>query len=562
MSDVEREVLDLDVVFVGAGPASLAGAYHLGKLIEAHNSSVQAGNGRLEPAIAVLEKGKEIGSHAISGAVVDPRAFRELMPRNWREAPFEGAVTEEELLWFTPERAFNMPIPPMLENDGKYVASLGRLLKWMAPQVEDVGVDIFCEFPAAKVLTAGERVIGVRTGDRGIDHDGNRKANFEPGVDIHAPVTVLGEGPRGTLAKQLEGQLGLAEESNPQVYAIGIKEVWELPAGRVTPGSVIHTMGWPLDRSTFGGGFVYGMEADLLIVGLVVGLDYRNPWLDPHAEFQRFKTNPRIAGMLEGGKMAYYGAKAIPEGGWWSMPRLHGDGFLLTGDSGGFLNSQRLKGIHLAMKSGMLAAETIFDGLKEGEVTKEHLAGYRERIDRSWIREEMWPVRNFHQAFDKGILGGMLQAGLGMLTNGRGWGIFDRLPSHPGHERMVRLDDPGSRVERPEPVTFDGELTFDKLANVYNSGAAHDEDQPAHLVVHDTDLCLYQCATQYGNPCERFCPANVYEMVDDKESPTGRRLQINFSNCVHCKTCDIMDPYQVIDWVTPEGGGGPNYSKM
>ena len=259
--------------------------------------------------------------------------------------------------------------------------------------------------------------------------------------------------------------------------------------------------------------------------------------------------------------MTFYGAKAIPEGGWWAMPELSGDGFLLTGDSGGFLNSQRLKGIHLAMKSGMLAAETIFDGLKAGDLGAETLATYRQRVDSSWIHEEMWPVRNFHQAFDHGIVGGMLQAGLGMLTNGRGWGVLDRLRTKPGHQHLERLDQkPG--LEAPKPVAFDGELTFDKLANVYNSGAAHDEDQPAHLLVHDTDICIHQCAREFDNPCQRFCPANVYEMVDDGDSPTGKRLQINFSNCVHCKTCDIMDPYQIITWVTPEGGGGPNYSKM
>jgi electron-transferring-flavoprotein dehydrogenase len=562
MDDVQREVLDLDVVFVGAGPASLAGAYHLGRLIERHNATVQTGNGKLEPAIAVLEKGKEIGAHALSGAVVDPRALRELMPQNWRQAPFEGPVEHEELWWMTSERALSLPIPPMLENEGKYVASLGKLLRWMAPQVEEVGVDVFCEFPAAEVLTDGERVIGVRTGDRGIDHDGRRKANFEPGVDVHAGVTVLGEGPRGTLVKQLEERLGLAEGANPQTYALGIKEVWELPEGRVEPGSVIHTMGWPLDRSTFGGGFVYGMEGDLLIVGLVVGLDYRNPLLDPHTEFQRFKTHPRLRAMLAGGKMAFYGAKAIPEGGWWSMPRLHGDGFLVVGDSGGLLNSQRLKGIHLGMKSGMLAAETILDGLTGGDLGPDRLADYRRRIDESWIRDELWPVRNFHQAFDYGIVGAGLQAGLGMLTNGRGWGLFDRLPSRAGHEHMRRLDTPYETIEAPAPLAYDGELTFDKLADVYNSATAHTEDQPAHLLVHDTDVCLHQCAAQYDNPCQRFCPAGVYEMVDDTESPTGRRLQINFSNCVHCKTCDIMDPYQIITWVTPEGGGGPNYSKM
>ena len=559
MPDHERETLDIDVLFVGAGPASLAAAYHLGKLLEAHNADSDE---PLEVSMAILEKGKEIGSHALSGAVVDPRALRELMPRDWREAPFEGEVGEESLLWMMERRSLPMPIPPPLENEGKYVASLGKLLKWMAPKVEAVGVDIFCEFPASEVLLGGDRVVGVRTADRGVAHDGTRKANYEPGVDIASRVTVLGEGPRGTLAKQLNERFALDRDANPQVYSIGLKEVWELPEGRVTPGEVTHTMGWPLDLETFGGGFLYGMQDDQLIVGLVVGLDYRNPHLDPHTEVQRFKTHPAMRRLLDGGSMRFYGAKAIPEGGWWAMPRNHGDGFLVIGDSGGFLNSQRLKGIHLAMKSGMLAAETIFEGLVADDLGADHLGDYQRRIEESWIRDELWEVRNFHQAFDHGVLAGMFQAGIGMLTRGRGWGIFDRLGTAAGHERLRRLDLPGESPEAPEPIAYDGELTFDKLADVYNSGTAHEEDQPVHLLVHDTDVCIYQCAEQYDNPCQRFCPAAVYEMVDDADSPTGRRLQINASNCVHCKTCDVMDPYQIITWVPPEGGGGPNYSRM
>jgi electron-transferring-flavoprotein dehydrogenase len=557
MSNGERETLEVDVLFVGAGPASLAGAYHLARSIRRHNETADA---PLEVSIAVLEKGKEIGSHAISGAVVDPRALRELLPHDWREAPFEGAVEDEKLLWLTRHRALSLPIPPPLENEGKYVASLGKLLRWLAGKAEEVGVDVFCEFPAAEALLDGERVVGVRTGDRGISHEGARKANFEPGVDVLSRVVVLGEGPRGTLAGQLGARLGLDEGANPQVYAIGLKEVWELPAGRVRPGQVAHTMGWPLDLGTFGGGFLYGMQDDLLIVGLVAGLDYRNPLFDPHLEFQRLKTHPEIAALLEGGTMRFYGAKAIPEGGWWSMPRNHGDGFLVVGDSGGFLNSQRLKGIHLAMKSGMLAAETIFEGLVAGDLGPQRLAGYRSRVESSWIRDEMWEVRNFHQAFEHGVPAGMFQAGLGMLTNGRGWGLFDRLRTAAGHERMVPLE--RSAAEPPEPLELDNRLTFDKLADVYHSGTAHEEDQPVHLLVHDTDVCIYQCAREFDNPCQRFCPAAVYEMVDDAASPTGRRLQINASNCVHCKTCDIMDPYQIITWVPPEGGGGPSYSRM
>jgi electron-transferring-flavoprotein dehydrogenase len=557
---MERETLDFDVVFVGAGPASLAGAWHLANLIRQHNETASS---KLDISIAVLEKGREAGSHALSGAVVDPRAFRELCPDEWRGAPFEARVEHEELLFLTGKSSFPLPIPPPLENEGNYVASLGKLVKWMAAKAEALDVNIFYEFPAASALLENGRVAGVRTRDRGISHTGEKKRNFEPGVDIRSQVVVLGEGPRGTLVQQLDAELGLSEGKNPQVYALGIKEVWDLPPGRVEPGQVIHTLGWPLDQHTFGGGFLYGMQNGQLIAGLVVGLDYRNPLLDPHQELQRLKTHPAISKILEGGTMAFYGAKALPEGGWWSRPRSSGDGFLIIGDSGGMLNSQRLKGIHLGMKSGMLAAETIFESLKAGGVTEGRLARYEEKVEASWIKEEMWAVRNFHQAFDHGALAGMAQAGIGMVAGGRGWGLFDRLGTKPGHERMIPLDTPeGRKLQAPAPLKADGKLVFDKLADVYHSGTSHDEDQPVHLLVADTDVCIYQCAVEYANPCQRFCPAAVYEMVDDSASPTGKRLQINASNCVHCKTCDIMDPYAIITWVPPEGGGGPNYGKM
>src|SRR5215210_7621868 len=380
---MDRETLDIDVLFVGAGPASLAGAYHLANLIREHNETSPA---KLEVSIAVLEKGSEVGSHALSGAVVDPRAFRELYPEDWQSAPFEGRVEHEQLLLLTRKGFHSLPIPPPMDNEGNYVAALGKLVKWMAAKAEAAGVDVFYEFPASSALVEDGRVVGVRTKDRGISHTGQEKANFEPGVDIRSQVVVLGEGPRGTLVKQLDAQLGLWEGRNPQVYSLGIKEVWDLPPGRVEPGSVIHTLGWPLDQSTFGGGFFYGMDNNQLIVGLVVGLDYKNPLLDPHLEFQRLKTHPDISKMLEGGTMAFYGAKALPEGGWWSMPRLSGDGFLLIGDSAGMLNSQRLKGIHLAMKSGMLAAETIFESLIAGGVTGERLSRYTQKVEESWIK--------------------------------------------------------------------------------------------------------------------------------------------------------------------------------
>ena len=550
----ERETLEMDVLFVGAGPASLAGAYHLARL---------AKGAGMELSIGVLEKGREITSHALSGAVLDPKALRELLPDEWRDAPYEARIEHEDLLFLTAKKSLALPIPPPLENEGNYVISLGKILKWLAPKVEAAGVDLFFEFPAVQALVEDGRVVGVRTGDRGVSHTGAKKANYEPGVDIRAQVTVLGEGPRGTLAKQLDERLGLSEGKNPQIYALGLKEIWELPPGRMEPGQVIHTLGWPLGFDTFGGGFFYGMQGNQAIVGLVVGLDYKNPLLDPHQEFQRLKTHPAIAPKLEGGKMTFYGAKALPEGGWWSMPRLHGDGFLLIGDSAGMLNSQRLKGIHLGMKSGMLAAETIFEALKAGGATAERLAAYPEKVEASWIKDELWEVRNFHQAFDHGLMTGMAQAGIGLVTGGRGWGILDRVGTEPGHKRMIPLNTPaGQRLPRPEPLKPDGVLTFDRLADVYQSGTGHDEDQPVHLLVADTDVCIYHCAVEYGNPCQRFCPAAVYEMVPDPASPTGERLQINASNCVHCKTCDIMDPYGIITWVPPEGGDGPNYSKM
>ncbi|HEY0782238.1 MAG TPA: electron transfer flavoprotein-ubiquinone oxidoreductase [Thermoanaerobaculia bacterium] len=560
MSDEQRETLEFDVLFVGAGPASLAGAYHLARLLREHNATAKE---KLEPSIAVLEKGREIGSHAISGAVVDPRAFSDLFPDDWQQAPFEAIVEDEKFLWLSEKRALSLPVPPPLKNRGKYVASLGKLLKWMAPKVEAAGVDIFYEFPAAEALVEDGKVVGVRTGDKGVAKDGKHKANYEPGIDIRTQVVVLGEGPRGTLVKQLEGRLDLARGKNPQLYAIGIKEVWDLPAGRIAPGFVTHTLGWPLGTRVFGGGFLYGMQGDQAIVGLVVGLDYENPLFDPHREFQRLKTHPEFARLLHGGKMSFYGAKAIPEGGWWSMPRLAGDGFLIVGDSGGFLNSQRLKGIHLAMKSGMLAAETIFEALKAGGVTGERLAAFPKKVEASWIKQELWPVRNFHQAFDHGLLGGIVQGGAGIVTGGRGWGFKERLQTEPGPDRMVRLDSPaGHHLKPPAPLAIDNQLTFDRLADVYNSGTAHEEDQPVHLKVRDTAICVDRCTVEYANPCQRFCPAAVYEMVADPTVPAGRRLQINASNCVHCKTCDILDPYGIIDWVPPEGGGGPNYSKM
>ena len=567
MTSAERETLDIDVLFVGAGPASLAGAYHLAKLLAAHNSRAASG-AKIELSIAVLEKGSEVGAHGFSGAIVDPRSLRELFPDKFAAIPFEAEVGREHLWWLTEQKAISLPEPPPLKNHGNYVASLGKLVKWMAKEVEALGVDIFCEFPGRSLLYddtdagPGRRVAGVRTGDKGIGKDGRRKANFEPGVDIRSQMTVLGEGPRGTLAKQLDTRFGLSAGKNPQVYALGIKEVWELPQGRFEPGEIWHTMGWPMWPDHFGGGFIYGMQDNLLIVGLVYGLDYENPLDDPHLEFQRMKTHPAISQLLSGGTMSYYGAKAIPESGYWAMPTLGGEGFCLIGDSGGFVDGQRLKGIHLAIKSGMLAAESIFAAAVAGRPLSSAGADYPQRFEASWARTELWKSRNFHQGFERGGFDAMVNAALGVVSGGKGWGLVDRLAAEAGHERLHRLDTERSDYRQPAPVVYDGKLTFDRLADVYNSGAAQEEDQPVHLLVADTSICVDRCTREFGNPCTRFCPAAVYEMVEDTSVAAGRRLQINASNCVHCKTCDIMDPYQIIDWVPPEGGSGPNYGKM
>ena len=422
---------------------------------------------------------------------------------------------------------------------------------------------MFTGFAASEALFDSGAVVGIRTGDRGVGKTGERKPTFEPGVDIRAKVTILTDGVRGNVTKSVVRQLGLDEGRGPQLYAIGIKELWEVPKDRIAAGSVIHTMGYPLKMHEFGGGFIYAMPDGVVSVGFVAGLDYRDPMFDPHVSFQHFKRHPLVSSLLAGGQMVRYGAKALPEGGWHTIPQVYADGVLIAGDAAGFLNSMRLKGIHLAMRTGMLAAETAFDAVRAGDVSAARLKAYDDRIAASVVRRELYPVRNVHQSFGHGLLAGIAYSGLSLVT--RGWWFRDPMPAHAGWERMEKLAD-YYRDARPDPdatmnpAKIDRQLTFDRLTNVHYSGTRHAEDQPVHLIVHDADVCRTRCREEYGNPCTRFCPANVYEMVDAGDGT--RRLQINASNCVHCKTCDIMDPYQIIDWVTPEGGGGPNYEGM
>ena len=533
----ERDSLEVDVLIVGAGPAGLAAAYRLRQL-------------QKDASIAVLEKGKEIGAHILSGAVMDPRGLDELIP-DWRQrgVPLVRSVDDDRVLFLTKNRKFTFPItPPPLRNHGNYILSLNKLVRWLGAEVEHTGVDLFTGFAGAEPLMDGDRLAGIRTGDKGVGKDGNPKANYEPGIDIRAKITILAEGVHGSLTKELVNRLSLDKGCNPQVYAVGVKEVWEVPKQAAAPGWVFHTLGWPLRNDEFGGGFIYNMEGGRVSIGLVIGLDYPDPRVDPHDRFQLFKTHPFVRNLLEGGTLHAYGAKAIPEGGYWAQPRCTFDGGLIVGDSAGFLNSMRLKGIHLAIKSGMLAAETAAEALAAGDFSASRLQKFERLVESSWIKEELWKVRNFHQGFERGFIAGMFHTGLQLITGGRG--LRNRYPNVAGYTRLV----PGRRPPLPR-MSFDGKLTFDKLTDVYNSGTAHDEDQPVHLVVIEPSICHPRCTNEYGNPCENFCPAAVYEMIDG-------RLQINASNCVHCKTCDIMDPYQVINWIPPEGGGGPSYDLL
>jgi len=563
---MDRETLDFDVVFVGAGPANLSGALHLNRLIKDHNEV--SGNALGDIEIAVIEKGAAVGAHILSGAVMDPKALKELMPDFIEQgAPLESPVLTDSFLYLTSKRAIRSPItPPPLKNHGYYIVSLNRLTAWLGEKCEEAGVNIFPEFPGADLIyDEQDRVLGVRTGDKGIDKEGKHKANYEPGVDLRAKVTVLGEGPRGSLTKQLVQRLGLDDGREPQIYSIGVKELWDLPDNRYPAGTVTHTLGFPSDSMTYGGGWIYGMQNNIVNIGYVTGLDYKDPLLDPHAEFQRYKTHRHIAKLLDGGKMIRYGAKTIAAGGYFAIPRTYADGVLLVGDCAGFLNSQRLKGIHSAIKTGMLAAETIFASLLAGDFSAKQLQQYEQLVNDSWVIPELKKVRNFHAGFRHGRWLGIVNTGLQFFTGGRAWGLFNRDSANPGHEEMQKLSAYGYRGDKLEQrydgLRFDGKLTFNKVTDVYHAAVGHDEDQPAHLHVLDTNICSTRCAEEYANPCQRFCPAAVYEMVDDGGNGK-RRLQINFSNCVHCKTCDIMDPYQIINWVTPEGGGGPDYKGM
>jgi electron-transferring-flavoprotein dehydrogenase len=543
VAKVERERMEYDVVVVGAGPAGLAAAIRLKQLAMAAGS---------ELGVCVIEKGSEVGAHILSGAVFEPRALNELIP-DWRErgAPLNTPAIEDRFLYLTKNRALRLPTPPQMHHRGNYIISLGNLCRWLAVQAEEFGVEIYPGFAGAEVLYDEDgRVRGVATGDMGIGKNGEPTERYTPGVELIARETLFAEGCRGSLTKTLIERFGLSEGSDPQTYAIGVKELWEVEPARHKPGLVVHTIGWPLDKSTYGGSFLYHLEDHQVAVGFVIGLDYQNPFLSPFEEFQRFKTHPAIRDFFAAGRRISYGARALNEGGFQSIPLVDFPGGALIGDTAGFLNVPKIKGSHTAMKSGMVAAETVF-----ARLNGDSRAEVREALQKSWIWDELYRVRNIRPSFRLGLWGGLLYSAFDTyVLRGRAPWTFHH---HPDHTRLT----PASQVPRIEYPRHDGKLSFDRLSSVFISNTNHEEDQPSHLRLRDPAKAIAINYRLYDSPEQRYCPAGVYEIVE--EAGTGeKRLQINAQNCVHCKTCDIKDPEQNIDWVVPEGGGGPNYPNM
>ncbi|HEV8260161.1 MAG TPA: electron transfer flavoprotein-ubiquinone oxidoreductase [Burkholderiales bacterium] len=541
--------MQYDVVIVGAGPAGLAAAIRLKQL------SAERGK---EIPVCVIEKGSEVGAHILSGAVMDPRAISELFP-DWQEknAPLNTPVSEDRFLFLTGRGSFKVPnwmLPACFRNHGNYVISLANVCRWLGQQAESLGVEIFPGFAAAEVLYEDNGAVrGVATGDMGVNREGEKTSAYQPGIELHARYTFFAEGCRGNLGKQLEAKFGLREGADPQVYGIGLKELWEVRPEKHQPGLVIHSAGWPLDRETYGGSFLYHLENNQVAAGFVVGLGYSNPYLNSYEEFQRYKTHPAIRGFFEGGKRIAYGARAITAGGLQSLPRMIFPGGCLIGDNAGFLNAARIKGSHCAIKSGMLAAEAAFDALASARAADE-LTGYPQAFRKSWLFEELHRARNFKPWMSKGLYTGTLMVGIDQIVFG-GKAPWTLHHTHADHETL-RKKTRAQPIQYPKP---DGALTFDRLSSVFISNTNHNEDQPCHLVLKDPTVPVKVNLALYDAPEQRYCPAGVYEIVNET---SGARLQINAQNCVHCKTCDIKDPTQNINWVVPEGGGGPNYPNM
>ena len=546
MDDVQRESMEFDVMIVGGGPAGLAAAIRLRQLAEESGKEI---------SVCLIEKGSEVGAHILSGAVMEPRALDELIP-DWKEkgAPLNTPAGKDKFLFLTHSNAIRLPTPPQMNNHGNYIVSLGNVCRWLGEQAEAAGVEVFPGFAAAEVLFNEDgSVKGVATGDMGIGKDGEKKAHYEPGIELHARQTLFAEGCRGHLSKQLMEHFDLRDGVDPQTYGIGIKELWEIDPDKHQEGLVVHTTGWPMDRNTYGGSFLYHLENNQVSVGYVVGLDYENPYLSPFEEFQRFKTHPAIREFFEGGKRIAYGARAINEGGFQSIPKLTFPGGALIGCSAGFVNVPKIKGSHTAMKSGMTAAEAVFEWLAEESPASMEVTSYHERLKKTWLWDELYKVRNIRPSFHKGFWAGLIYSAIDtVLLRGRAPWTFHNRPDH----TALKPKSACKPIDYPKP---DGEISFDRNSSVFLASTNHEEDQPVHLTLKDPGVPIRINLETYDAPEQRYCPAGVYEIVEESDGP---RLQINAQNCVHCKTCDIKDPTQNIVWVTPEGGGGPNYPNM
>ncbi len=543
---MEREAMDVDVVIVGAGPSGLSAAIRLAQLAEDRKQEI---------SICVLEKGSEVGAHILSGAVIETRALDELIP-DWKDrgAPLNTLATDDQFLFLTRGGTIRLPTPPHMHNDGNYIVSLGNVCRWLKEQAQELGIEIFEGFAAAEILYGDDdRVLGVATGDMGIGRDGVKKDTFTPGYELRARYTLFAEGCRGSLTKGLFERHDMQADSDPQTYAIGIKELWEIDPDNHSLGRVVHTIGWPADSKTYSGSFIYHLENNQVAVGYVVGLDYQNPHLSPFEEFQRFKMHPEIRPTFVGGRRVAYGARALNEGGFQSIPRLICPGAAIIGCAAGFLNVPKIKGTHNAMKTGMIAAEAIADAMvnESGPL----LEAYPKSLKNSWVWNELYRVRNIRPAFRWGLWAGLFYAGIDtyLLRGKAPW----TLKNHADHGALLPAHK-APKIEYPKP---DGEVSFDRLSSVFISNTNHEEDQPAHLTLKDETVPISVNLAVYDSPEQRYCPAGVYEIVTDQED-TEPKLQINAQNCVHCKTCDIKDPSQNITWIVPEGGGGPNYPNM